>query len=110
MGSGVSANLCDAITKLGAITPDSGLEIGITWSKSRTGSVDIPTHIRIAPDALPLITEASRIFRETEPQDDFQLVGFIEQLHRPETRLVVYAIVAYTLFPVCMHEVVLRAT
>ena len=84
ISAGVSANLCSAILKLGAVTPESGLEISMAWSKSRGGVVDVPTRINIEPDAFPLIEEAARIFRETEPQDDFQLVGFIEKLHRPE--------------------------
>jgi hypothetical protein len=38
----------------------------------------------IEPDSFPVIQEAARLFQETEPQDDFQLVGFIQQLRRPE--------------------------
>ena len=84
IGLGVSANLCAAILKLGWVTSESGLEISMAWSKTRKIPANVPTLVKIEPDAFPIIEEAARIFRETEPQDDFHLVGFIEQLHRPE--------------------------
>ena len=67
------------------MVPEAGIEISMSWSKSR-GSVDgLPDRIVIEPDSFPVIEEAARMFRETEPQDDFRLVGFIQQLRRPET-------------------------
>ena len=83
--SGVSANLCAAILRLGEVAPKTGIEISMAWSKSRGPANHLPRKITIEPDSFPLIEEAARIFREIEPQDDFQLVGFIGQLRRPET-------------------------
>ena len=85
IASGVSANLCSAILRLGMVVPDTGIEVTMSWSKSR-GPVDaLPQRIVIEPDAFPVIEEAARMFRETEPQEDFRLVGFVQQLRRPET-------------------------
>jgi hypothetical protein len=85
IGSGVSANLCSAILRLGTVVPDTGIEISMSWSKSRGPVGVLPERIVIEPDSFPVIEEAARMFRETEPQDDFLLVGFVQQLRRPET-------------------------
>ena len=82
---GVSANLCAAIVRLGEVVPESDIEVSTFWSRSRGAATGLPGRITIGPDSLPVIQEAARIFRETEPQDDFQLVGFIGQLRRPES-------------------------
>jgi hypothetical protein len=85
VAAGVSANLCAAIVRLGGVVPETGVEISMAWSRSRGPAADLPQRITIEPDSFPVIQEAARIFRETEPQDDFQLVGFIGQLRRPES-------------------------
>lgn len=85
VAAGVSANLCAAVVHLGNVVPEAGVEISMSWSRSRGPATDVPHRIIIEPDSFPFIQEAARIFRETEPQDDFQLVGFIGQLRRPES-------------------------
>jgi len=82
--AGVSANLCAAIVRLGEVVPGGGIEVNMFWSRSRGPARGVPERISIEPDSFPVIEEAARIFRETEPQDDFELVGFIGQLRRPE--------------------------
>jgi len=84
VAAGVSANLCSAIVRLGNVVPETGIEVSMTWSRSRPAE-NTPQRVLIEPDSFPVIQEADRIFRETEPQDDFQLLGFIVQLRRPET-------------------------
>jgi hypothetical protein len=37
----------------------------------------------IPSDFVPVIEEASRLFKETEGQSDFDLLGFVEKLERP---------------------------
>jgi hypothetical protein len=44
----------------------------------------MPHRIRLQGDAIPLIEEAGRLFRETSPVDDFELQGAVIGLHRPE--------------------------
>jgi hypothetical protein len=81
--SGVSANLCDALVGLGEISPNRGLEVSVAWSRSRPLEGHPQSRATIASDFLPIIEEASRLFKETEPQDDFELFGFVERLYRP---------------------------
>ena len=37
----------------------------------------------VEAEFIPVLEEASRIFKETEPQEDFTLLGFVERLTRP---------------------------
>jgi len=82
---GVSANLCSAISRLGGASLEGGLEISVSWSRSRGPESTTPRRIFIEPDALPVIQEAARLFREREPREEFNLVGFVEELRRLET-------------------------
>jgi hypothetical protein len=79
---GVSANLCDALVGLGRISPNNGIEVSISWSRSRPIHGVNRTTAVIPSDFIPVIQEASRLFKETEPQDDFEILGFVEKLER----------------------------
>jgi hypothetical protein len=77
--AGVSANLCEAVASL--IEQSSGLDIGLTWARTR------PTpeaHHRIAfstKDA-EILKEAARTFRSRHPQPDVSLFGTVHKLKR----------------------------
>lgn len=79
---GVSANLCDALVGLGGINPNTGIELSIAWSKNRAIDHSGPWVGTVASDLLPVIEEASRLFKETEPREEFELFGFVEKLDR----------------------------
>jgi hypothetical protein len=81
--SGVSANLCDALVGLGRISPNNGIEVSVSWSRSRPIDGPHRSTTAIPSDFIPVIQEASRLFKETEPRDDFELFGFVERLDRP---------------------------
>ena len=81
---GVSANLCEAIVRISHVSIDEGIDVSIAWSPSRMVAGDTPHRIRLQGDAIPLIEEAGRLFRETSPVDDFELQGAVIGLHRPE--------------------------
>jgi hypothetical protein len=81
---GVSANLCDAIVRISHVSAGEGIDVAISWSPSRIEAADTPRRIRLQGDAIPLIEEAGRLFRETSPVDDFDLQGVVIGLHRPE--------------------------
>jgi hypothetical protein len=85
---GVSANLCEAIVRISAVSVDEGVDVGIAWSPSRMVAADTPHRIRLQGDAIPLIEEAGRLFRETSPVDDFELQGAVIGLQRPEGALI----------------------
>jgi hypothetical protein len=81
--NGVSANLCDALVGLGRVSPNNGIEVAVSWSRSRPIEGAPRSSTAIPSDLIPVIQEASRLFKETEPQDDFELLGFVERLDRP---------------------------
>jgi hypothetical protein len=84
---GVSANLCDALVGMtGSLDSRRALEVAFSWSRNRPLSSDqsIPGKILIPPDAMPMIAEAGRYFKETSPREDFELRGPVVKLERAE--------------------------
>jgi len=59
-----------------------GLEFGISWSRSRPTVTDVPAHVTITPDSLPVIEEAGRLLREISPREEFELQGIVVALER----------------------------
>jgi hypothetical protein len=82
---GVSANLCDALVGMsGEARLVRGLDFSFSWSRTRPQTQkQIPTHVSISPDSLPVIQEAGRVLRETSPREDFELQGIVVKLDRP---------------------------
>ena len=80
--AGVNANFCDAIVRLFDASPGSEFKISISWSKSRPSARGIRYETSLSSDFIPVIAEASRLFKETAPEDDFELLGFVERLDR----------------------------
>jgi hypothetical protein len=56
---GVSANLCEAVAGLSAVSPADGLDIRIAWSRTRPAASSIPSRIVLGSDSIPLIQEAA---------------------------------------------------
>jgi len=81
---GVSANLCEAIVRISHISADRGVDVAIAWAASRSAVAETPSRVRLQGDAIPLIEEAARLFRETSVVDDFELQGAVIGLARPE--------------------------
>jgi hypothetical protein len=85
VSQGVSANLCDAVAAMAGGGGDGrDLEVSVTWSRLRPVEHDIPRRIQLSADAIPIIREAGRIFRETSPRETFELVGVVVGLRRDE--------------------------
>ncbi|MGL4960613.1 MAG: hypothetical protein ACRC67_05230 [Inquilinus sp.] len=82
---GVSANLCDAVVGLSAVSPGEGLDIQVAWSRTRPIEGATPARVLLDSDCIPLIEEASRQFRDTAPIDDVEIVGFVKTLDRGPT-------------------------
>jgi len=92
--AGVSANLCDALVRLGEAVPETSLDLSLAWSKNR-GREGLPASRAIFdPDFLPVLKEAARLFRENEPEQDVQMVGYVVQLKRGEHEAIGKAVVA----------------
>jgi len=82
---GVSANLCDAVVGLSAVSPGEGLDIQVSWSRTRPIDAQTTGRVLLGSDAIPLIEEAARQFRETAPSDDVEVEGVVTRLARDET-------------------------
>jgi hypothetical protein len=79
---GVSANLCEAVIGLSAVSPGEGLEIQVSWSRTRPIKPETPSKVVLGNDSVPIIEEAARRFREITPLDDVEIEGFVTRLDR----------------------------
>ncbi len=82
ISKGVSANLCDAVVGLSDVSSGHGLEIQVSWSRSRPVDGDVPARVFLASDTMPIIQEAARQFRETGPFEDVEVEGVVTRLDR----------------------------
>jgi hypothetical protein len=80
ISKGVSANLCDAVVGLSDV--GRGLEVQVSWSRSRPIEGDIPARVFLASDTMPIIQEAARQFRETGAFEDVEVEGVVTRLDR----------------------------
>ena len=78
---GASANLCDAVATL--IEPFGGIDIGLTWARTRPMERARET-VRFGASDAPILREAARCFREREPRPDVSLIGYIQRLRRDD--------------------------
>jgi hypothetical protein len=81
---GVSANLCDALAGLVLESGAESLAVRLQWSPSRAAPADVPSRVLFARDTAGVVREASRIFRETTPREEFELHGMVVALQRDE--------------------------
>lgn len=81
---GVSANLCEALAGMGNDLAIRDLAISFSWSPARPLRNTAPHKILFPADALPVIKEAGRVFRETAPYEDFEVRGVVIRLDRPQ--------------------------
>ena len=79
---GVSANLCDAVAGLAAVSPAEGLEVQIAWSRARPQASSVPSRVFLGSDSIPLIVEAARLFKDTARVEDIEVQGFVTRLAR----------------------------
>ena len=85
VSSGVSANLCDAITGLALpMDSDRKLEVSISWALSRPVLETPAIRIMFTPDTFPIIREAARMFRESAPREEFEVYGPVVRCDRSE--------------------------
>jgi hypothetical protein len=79
VNDGVSANLCDAVSDVLEVAGEN-LEVGVTWSKSRSTQRD--RRVTIAANSAPVIALAARMFRAVATVEDFEVQGLVIHLHR----------------------------
>ena len=81
VGSGVSANLCDALIRI--IEPFPTLDVGVSWARTRPVSAT-GTVARFGRADAAVLREAARSLRERAPRPDVRLHGFVRRLKRGE--------------------------
>lgn len=81
---GVSANLFEAISGLSEASGNKPIEVRFSWARSRQPVANVPNRIGLTQDIFPAVKEAARVFRATEPQPDFELLGSVIALRREE--------------------------
>jgi hypothetical protein len=79
---GVSANLCDAVVGLSAVSLEEGLDVQVSWSRTRPVDGAIPSRVIFGSDSIPLMDEAARQFREAASWDDVEVEGVVTRLVR----------------------------
>lgn len=86
ISSGINANLCRALVKLGQATGDQQIEINLSWARSRP--VSGPTRARFIIDrsALPVLEEAATILQERVPEPRTEVRGYVIKLTREPGR------------------------
>jgi hypothetical protein len=77
---GVHANLCEALAGLLSGGDADSLSLQFGWSPGRAVPAHVPRQVDFTADAVPVLQEASRIFRERAPRADFELVGIPSEL------------------------------
>ena len=81
MGSGVSANLCEAVA--GLVESIDRFDVSFNWALARP-TTELRGPVTFTRLDRPLLLEAARNFRSLEPQFDQRLQGFIYALARPK--------------------------
>jgi hypothetical protein len=93
---GLSANLCEALAGLSGPDENRSVEFGFSWSRTRP-VIDGIQRVSFEADEIKIIREAGRVFRETFPREDFELVGTVVKLERydgtPSGRVTVLGLV-----------------
>lgn len=79
IGSGVSANLCEAVA--GLIDQSQGLEVGVTWAKTRP-TPEAHRRIAFSKSDSEIFREAARTFRLRQPKENETLFGTVHKLKR----------------------------
>ena len=78
--NGVSAQLCESIVGLHNSSGEQGVDFSFAWSATRRAPAEDINSVRIQPDAIPVIAETARIFRETAPVENIEVVGTVHRL------------------------------
>ena len=79
VASGVSANLCEAVASL--IEQSNGLEISLTWARTRP-TPEALRKVAFSGNDAEILKEAARTFRLKQPKEDVTLYGYVLKLRR----------------------------
>ena len=81
VASGVSANLCEAVASL--IEQSNGLEISLTWARTRPVP-EAHRKVEFSSNDAQILKEAARTFRLKQPKEAVTLFGTVHKLKREQ--------------------------
>jgi hypothetical protein len=81
VASGVSANLCEAVA--GLIEQSDGLDVSVTWARTRP-MPEQQRKIIFSQNDAEILKEAARTFRLRQPKPDVTLYGTVHKLKRDQ--------------------------
>jgi hypothetical protein len=84
VASGVSANLCEAVAAL--IEQSSGLDISLTWARTRPAPEE-KCKVTFSANDAEILKEAARTFRLRQPKPDVTLFGTVHKLKRDQNEV-----------------------
>ena len=79
---GVSANLCDAVSTMGAEQLAANIEVTLDWAAARPPVQTAPRAVRFEASSLPILREAVSALRQLGPFEDELVEGFVSRLVR----------------------------
>lgn len=87
VGDGVSADLCEALGELAEGPSKTSFDVSISWAPSRPVPRQPRPRFTLGPDVLEVVREAGPVLRAKAPVDDFELVGVVVTVHRPDAKV-----------------------
>ena len=81
VAAGVSANLCEAVA--GLIEQSDGLDISVTWARTRP-TPETQRKVAFSAKDAEILKEAARTFRQRQPKSDVTLFGAVIKLKREQ--------------------------
>jgi hypothetical protein len=81
VAAGVSANLCEAVA--GMIEQSDGLDISVTWARTRP-TPETRRRVAFSAKDAEVLKEAARTFRQRQPKADVTLFGTVTRLKRDQ--------------------------
>ena len=77
VAAGVSANLCEAVA--GLIDQSAGIDVGITWARTRP-TPEVQRTVSFSDKDADVLREAARTFRRRQPRPNVTLFGTVHRL------------------------------
>jgi hypothetical protein len=82
LGSGVSANLCQALARLA--DNDAGVQVSVSWSPAKPA--EAPVSLNLSPQDAAVLHEVAREFARHVPEPEFVLEGLVEEIKEKPDR------------------------
>jgi hypothetical protein len=80
--AGVSANLCDAIARIGTESAGANVQVGVEWASSRPSTIAVPPGVSFDSAELPVVREAVAYLRQLGPFENALVSGIVSRLTR----------------------------